>query len=231
MKNNIQNNFLEGRKSSLFYDEGDVVLSCTLSNNTILELKAVGLKRVVFKDEVLKSAKDFIGAFKSDEELLKAECEKGFFIDSYNFFQIFKTEKGITKLMMDVEDPEDTFIEIVEKMEERIKKGLEFNPNDMSRYSLCLGEIESILEFVPIEHRTEVRSKMKRTQTILEFTRDDIENELARKYDNSEIDYDMTSVEFQEKVEEIVKRCEELGFDDTNDSFNGELEEIVNELF
>lgn len=65
----------------------------------------------------------------------------------------------------------------------------------------------------------------------MEFTRDDIENELARRYDNSgDTDYDMTSPEFQNTVEEIIAYIEGDGFDDTNHTFNQELGDIIDKF-
>lgn len=99
----------------------------------------------------------------------------------------------------------------------------------MKRYSLSEEDIENILKAVEEGMLTtdEIGKMMKVDEIVLEFNRTDVENELARQYDNKSIDYDMTSKKFQDTVDGILETCSEDGFDLANHGFNEKLEELV----
>ncbi|MGL4452461.1 MAG: hypothetical protein ACRCTZ_14950 [Sarcina sp.] len=98
------------------------------------------------------------------------------------------------------------------------------------RFSFCSRDLETILENVSEEKREEVKKILTTSRVVLEFTREDIENALSRKYDHDNREYDMTSKEFQEQVDEIIRYCDEDGFDDTSHTFDEELEAIMDKF-
>ncbi|MGL5716549.1 MAG: hypothetical protein ACRCXX_13340 [Cetobacterium sp.] len=104
-----------------------------------------------------------------------------------------------------------------------------FKPSE--RFSFNSRDLEKVLTLIPEEIKDEVEKILTSSKVVLDFTREDIENALARKYDNTgNPDYDMTSKEFQDKVDEIINYCDEEGFSDTSDAFDEELEAIMDKF-